>query len=581
MSFAIDAKVMREREENKYRLLFEHAGEAIFIVQDGKVVFVNPTTITITGYAAEEIASRPFSDFIHGDDRDLVVGRHARRLRGELPPPRYSFRILHKDGGFRWVELNAALIDWEGRPATLNFMTDVTDRRRAEQALRESENRYSELFERMSSGVAIYEAVDEGRDFVFRGFNAAAERMERIKREEVLGKRVTEVFPGVRDFGLLAVFRRVCKSGRPESRNISFYQDSRIAGWRENHVYKLPSGEIVAIYNDVTERKQAEESLRRMEENYRSIFENAREGIYRTTPEGKFLMANRAMARIMGYETPEELIEGITDIYRQFYIHPEDRARTMELLELQGFSREDELRLKRKDGSVIWVYRTLRGVYDERKKLQYIDGLVLDITDRKHGADQLRKALWGTVMAIVSVVESKDPYTAGHQRRVADISRAIATEMGLSPERIEGIHMAGMIHDIGKISIPAEILSMPRRLTDLEFSLIKTHAQSGYNILKGIEFPWPVARIVLEHHERIDGSGYPNGLSGDQILLEARIVAVADVVEAMATHRPYRQASGLDQALEEITRNRGRLYDSEAVDACLRLFRSKGFTIEA
>ncbi len=162
---------------------------------------------------------------------------------------------------------------------------------------------------------------------------------------------------------------------------------------------------------------------------------------------------------------------------------------------------------------------------------------IRDIADRKNSMDQLRKALGGTVQAIASVVDSKDPYTAGHQRRVADISRAIATEMGLSPDRIEGIRMAGIIHDIGKVSVPAEILSMPRKLTDLEFSLIKTHAQSGYEILKDIEFPWPIARMVLEHHERMNGSGYPNGLTGDKLLPESRILAVADVVEAMATGR--------------------------------------------
>jgi len=205
---------------------------------------------------------------------------------------------------------------------------------------------------------------------------------------------------------------------------------------------------------------------------------------------------------------------------------------------------------------------------------------IRDVTDRKDSMDRMRKALGGTVQAIVAVVESKDPYTAGHQRRVADISCAIAAEMGLSADRIEGIRMAGIIHDIGKISVPTEILSMPRKLTDVEFSLMQTHAQSGYAILKDIEFPWPIARIVLEHHERMDGSGYPNGLVGDQILLESRILAVADVVEAMATHRPYRPALGLGKALEEITQNKGVLYDPEVVEACLRLFIEKCYKIK-
>lgn len=188
--------------------------------------------------------------------------------------------------------------------------------------------------------------------------------------------------------------------------------------------------------------------------------------------------------------------------------------------------------------------------------------------------------LEGTIHALATTVEMRDPYTAGHQRRVAELACAIAEEMGLSKDQIEGIHVAGLLHDIGKIAIPAEILTKPTKLTKLEFELITTHSQVSHDILKGIEFPWPVADIVVQHHERLDGSGYPNGLKGDEILLEARILAVADVVEAMASHRPYRPALGIDKALAEIEEKRGRLYASEVVDACLKLFREKGFEFE-
>ena len=177
-------------------------------------------------------------------------------------------------------------------------------------------------------------------------------------------------------------------------------------------------------------------------------------------------------------------------------------------------------------------------------------------------------------------VEMNDPFTAGHQRRVANLARAIATEMGLSRERVDGMRMAGFIHDLGKLSVPGEILSKPGRLTEIEFNLVKTHPQVGYDILKRVESPWPVAQIVLQHHERIDGSGYPTGLRGDEIMLEARILAVADVVEAMSSHRPYRPALGIDRALEEISRNRGLLYDPSAVDACLKVFTEKGFKFD-
>lgn len=192
---------------------------------------------------------------------------------------------------------------------------------------------------------------------------------------------------------------------------------------------------------------------------------------------------------------------------------------------------------------------------------------------------KLRDTLEATVEALASVIEACDPYTAGHQRRVAQLATALAMEMGLSQDRIEAVHLAGIVHDIGKIQVPAEILTKPGKLTEIEFNLIKQHSDAGCEILKNIDFPWPIAEIVRQHHERLDGSGYPLGLKNDEILLEARILAVADVVEAMSSHRPYRPALGTGVALEEIARNSGTLYDPEVVKACWRLFYEKGFKL--
>ncbi|MCU7924871.1 MAG: response regulator [Candidatus Thiodiazotropha sp. (ex Dulcina madagascariensis)] len=178
------------------------------------------------------------------------------------------------------------------------------------------------------------------------------------------------------------------------------------------------------------------------------------------------------------------------------------------------------------------------------------------------------------------IVDKRDPYTAGHQKRVADIAKAIAQEMACPQTVIEGIHLGGLIHDIGKISIPAEILSRPGSLTEVEWLLIQEHPREGSDIIRNIQFPWPVADMVMQHHERHDGSGYPNGLKGDEIILEAQILAVADVIEAMSSHRPYRPARGLDAALNEIERQRGRLFKADIVDMALRLFREKGFVID-
>jgi len=215
---------------------------------------------------------------------------------------------------------------------------------------------------------------------------------------------------------------------------------------------------------------------------------------------------------------------------------------------------------------------------DHRKNLEK---LVAERTERLQDTlENLRKAMGGTIQVISSTVEMRDPYTAGHQQRVTTLACTIATEMGLPEDRIEGLRMAGIIHDLGKIAVPAEILSKPGEITEAEFGIIKSHPQVGNDILKDIEFPWPIAQIVYQHHERMDGSGYPQGLSGEDILMEARILAVADIVEAMASHRPYRPALGIDVALEEISENKGVLYDPEVVDACLKIFREKNFRFE-
>lgn len=200
--------------------------------------------------------------------------------------------------------------------------------------------------------------------------------------------------------------------------------------------------------------------------------------------------------------------------------------------------------------------------------------------DLKESLERTLRILDGTIMAMATTVELKDPYTAGHERRVSQIACAIAREMGIAEDQIEGLRTAASLHDIGKITVPGEILCKPGKLSELEFGLIATHCQVGYEILRTIEFPWPVAQIVLQHQERLNGSGYPSGLQGEEILLEARILAIADVVESMSSHRPYRPALGMDKAKEELLKNRGILYDTDVVDAWLQIITEKGFNLE-
>jgi len=258
-------------------------------------------------------------------------------------------------------------------------------------------------------------------------------------------------------------------------------------------------------------------------------------------------------------------------------------------------SRESFLIEREQNGNRQSINARASGILDRQNQLLGFFLMTSDITKRKQAEEELRrahdeleirvaertaqlyKAVNGAVEAMALTVEMRDPYTSGHQRRVADLAAAIAGEMGLDKDNVEGIYMAGLIHDIGKIMVPSGILCHPGRLTEVEFGIIKPHPSVGYDILKGIEFPWPIAEVVLQHHERLDGSGYPNGLEGDRIILNARILAVADVVEAMSSHRPYRPALGEQQALAEVGKYRGVKYDTGAVDACYTLFVTKGY----
>lgn len=325
--------------------------------------------------------------------------------------------------------------------------------------------------------------------------------------------------------------------------------------------------------------------LKESEEKYRSLAENAYDAIYIMDPEG-FQYANPAFEKLTGWDKRElcNKVFNFRDI-----IYPADlnsfqkRRRANQRRDKNPSSREFRIISKNEEVKIVEANTVRIG---KNKKLKEI-GILRDITERKRAEKELKKSFKrlqktyeDTINALVSALERRDPYTAGHQKRVTNLACAIAKETGLPKEQIDGLRLAGLVHDVGKIQIPTEILIKPAHLSEIEFVMIKTHSQVGYDILKEIEFPYPVADIVLQHHERMDGSGYPKGLKGEKILLEARIIAVADVVEAMSSHRPYRPAVGIDQAIKEISGNKGSLYDPEVVDAFLKLVDKKTITFE-
>ena len=330
----------------------------------------------------------------------------------------------------------------------------------------------------------------------------------------------------------------------------------------------------------------AQESLRRCETKYQTMLESVDAHITLVDRNLVILWANDKAKKIFG---PDIIGKSCC---KALYGKKGLCCDTASCLTRQAFHngsavKRHSMKMRARNGKDMHFDGTARVVsWDEDGKPAIVVKIYKDITERKLAEEELRKSMKQlrknldcTIQAIARTVETRDAYTAGHQRRTTDLMTAIAFEMGLPKQMIDGIRMAGVIHDLGKISVPAEILSKPGKISDSEYSLIKQHPKAGYEILKGIDFKWPIADIVLQHHERLNGSGYPYGLKGEEILMEARIIGVADVIEAMASHRPYRPALGIDDAFEEITMKRGIMYDAEVVDASIDLFTKRGYQI--
>jgi PAS domain S-box-containing protein len=320
--------------------------------------------------------------------------------------------------------------------------------------------------------------------------------------------------------------------------------------------------------------------LQQSEQRYRTLIEQPIAGVFMLRGD-RVDFLNKRGAEILGCGPDDLTGRPIRDV-----IVPADVTRIENQIQrmLSGAvkSVRDEFGVRRRDGVeiVIGAHAAVSDLQGDRVIL----GMMQDITEVARSretineyAERLERTVVGTLDMIGRVIELRDPYTAGHESRVGELAAAIGAEMGLDEARQRGLRIAGAVHDVGKISVPSEILTRPGKLSQTEYQLVMQHAQSGFDILKAVDFPWPVAEVARQHHERLDGSGYPNGLKGDQIILEARIVAVADVVESMAAHRPYRPGLGIERALAEIEAHAGTHYDSDAVAACLRLFRVQGY----
>ncbi len=335
--------------------------------------------------------------------------------------------------------------------------------------------------------------------------------------------------------------------------------------------------ELEKMNKRLQEKEDKIYSLNQFQEN---VIHNANIWISVLDEKANIIIWNEAAEKMSGYSAKE--VMGHHKIWE--WLYPDENYRkdiitkAADAVFNKGEAVEEyETKICCKDGKVRIISWNYNNITNPQGKTIGSVALGRDITEHKQAEERLKKIMDATLKAISKIVETKDPYTSGHQRQVSQLAISIAREMDLSPDQREGIRIASLIHDIGKISIPTEILSKPSKLSNLEFSLIKEHAQIGYGILQSIDFSYPVAQIVLQHHERLNGSGYPQGLKGKDILIEACIIGVADVVEAMSSYRPYRAALGIDAALEEISINRGILYAPEVVAACIKLFKEKDF----
>ncbi|HRS96892.1 MAG TPA: PAS domain S-box protein, partial [Smithella sp.] len=583
------------QSEEKYRTILEDINEGYFELDlAGNFTFVNNATCRDLGYSREELIGMNNRQYM--DDQAAKQLFHAFNklyATGE-PIKSLQWQIIKKDGTKRYTEGSISLKkDSSGKIIGFRGIAhDITERKEASERLKQSEEKYRLLADHMKDQVWLMD-LDLNISYVSPSVEKALgytfDELTKIPLEKIL---TPESFRAAMDFFAAEMPKALAAPANyvlQRSLELEFILKNGQTAWGEIKFSFIrdENGKPVSILGegrDITERRLMEEALKRSEENFRRSLDESPLGVRISGINGETLYANRAILDLYGYDSIEELQN--TPVEKRYT--PESYAeylvRKQKRLAGELGPTEYEVSIVRKDGEVRHLHAFRKRIdWNGRKQAQII---YQDITPRRQAEEKLNETLESlrqsikiTISVLGTASEAKDPYMAGHQKRVADLARAIATEMKLSNEKIEAIRMASAIHDIGKISVPSEILCKPAILTDLEFSLIKGHPQYGYEIIKDVESPWPLADIVHQHHERLDGSGYPLGLKEKDILIESRVLAVADVVEAMMSYRPYRPALGLKIALEEIEKNAGILYDRKVVEACIRLFREKNYQL--
>ena len=621
-------------KEKRFRALIEGAPDGISLLGvDGKIAYASPATQRILGYLPETVIGTDPRDYTHPDDLEpfLILLNDLLQKPGGSFTTQYRFR--HQDGSWRWLESTVSnmLAEPAIQAVVFNYR-DITERKQALEQIRISQITYEGIINSITETIYI-----QDENGVFLNVSLAGEKMYGYPREYFVGRTPEFISaPGKNDLAEIAKYVRQAFSGQPQA--FEFW-GLRKDGTVFPKEISLVSGTyfdkkvVIAVARDITERKQHEVTMQRANRALRTI-SAGNQALIHANDEAQLLQEMCDVAvRVGGYRmawlgyarddagktitqmaqaclgTECPILQPLTWDETQHEFCPASRAiisgEPKVVQDIQsdaeaypwrenarqyGFASCIALPLmdgKRAFGALV-LLDDKKNVFDadEVNVLEEMSGdlafgiLTLRVKEAHREHEQrLQKNMLQTVEAIASIVEMRDPYTSGHQARVAELAKEIARQMGLPEEQLHAIHLAGLVHDLGKISIPAEILSKPSRLNEIEYSLIKMHPQAGYDILKGVDFSWPIAQMVLQHHERMDGSGYPRGLKGEEILPGARILIVADVVEAMSSHRPYRPGLGIKAALEEIKRGRGTHYDPQVADACVALFQERGYVL--
>jgi len=564
--------------------IFQNILDGILVLDfKGKVLFCNNAAARMFGFGTiEECLGRNALDFVTREYRSRIIRDQAAVLSGK-EGFLSEYRAVRTNGEAFWIEGLGSKIRFGGKSINLVTIRDISERKRLEKTVRDSGEKHRSI---LNSIEEAYFEVDLKGNLTF--FNRSALEMTGYTEDELRGKNNREYATPETAKRMSLVFRKIHDTGQPAQ--ITDFEIIRKDGTKrilELSASLIPNdrGEPAGfrgIARDVTERNREREAWRQ----YEFIADAAKDLMTLVNRDYIYEAVNEAYARAHRLKREDIISRTISEMWgeKSFtgIIRPYiDRCFRGEDIHYQAWFEFPALGLRYFDVTY-YPYR------NQGNEVSHAVVVSHDMTEHhraeetlKQSLDDLARILEETVESLASALEVRDPYTAGHQRRVALLACAMAAEMGLKESEIHAIRLASLIHDVGKINVPTEILTKPGRLTGIEMNMIKLHSQVGYDILKNIHFPWPIARIVLEHHEKINGSGYPNGIHSEDILQESRVITVADVVEAMSSHRPYRPTLGIDTALGEIEKNRGTLYDPRAVDACLLLFREKGFTFES